>query len=116
MQETSVYVGSLTKHTYFSRFHFGRARAVVKSLAGQLQSIFLPGDVVGHVRRGCHPSVVSLQTRSAHDSLVRGEDRIGLAASSAVEDGGNKKTHRFVLVNTDGKLAAVITDVVHSLR
>lgn len=72
---------------------------------------------MGHIRRGCHPSVVSLQTRSAHDTLVRGKDRIGLAASSAVEDGGKKKkTHRFVLVNTDGKLAAVITDVVHSLR
>lgn len=56
--------------------------------------------------------------RSTHDSLVRGKDRIGLAASSAVEEGGKKKKnlHRFVLVNTDGKLAAVITDVVHSLR
>lgn len=110
-----MYICLLTKHANCFSFDFGGPCAVVKSLTGQLQSILLSGDPVGHIRLGCQPSIVPLQTQSIHDSLVICKDRIGLAASSAAEQEKKNNPHWFVLVNTDGKLAAVITDVVHGL-
>lgn len=56
---------------------FGEVCSLVESLAGELQPILLPGDPVGHVGHGCHPTIVSLQTQSTHDVRVAGGGRDG---------------------------------------
>lgn len=94
--------------------------ALVESLTGEFQPILLPGDPVGHVGHGCHPTIVSLQTQSTHDSSVGGQTASVSGILSLRKEREKKireknNPHWFVLANTDGKLAAVITDVVHGL-
>lgn len=73
---------------------------------------------MGHVGHGCHPTIGSLQTESTHDSSVGGQAAfVGHCQSGRREKKIREKNNPqwFVLANTDGKLAAVITDVVHGL-
>lgn len=64
---------SLTIDTEFRDLGLGEVCALVESLTGEFQPILLPGDPVGHVGHGCHPTIVSLQTQSTHDSSVGGQ-------------------------------------------
>lgn len=59
--------------TEFGDLGLGEACALVESLTGEFQPILLPGDPVGDVGHGCHPTIISLQTESTHDSSVRGQ-------------------------------------------
>lgn len=49
----------------------GKVHALAEGLAGELQSILLPGDSVGHVGRGCHPAMAPLRTENAHGGSGR---------------------------------------------
>lgn len=63
----------LTIDSEFVNLGLGEVCALVESLTGEFQPILLPGDPVGHVGHGCHPTIVSLQTGSTYDSSVRGQ-------------------------------------------
>lgn len=64
---------SLTVDSEFGDLGLREVCALVESLTGEFQSILLPGDSVGHVGHGCHPTIVSLQTQSTDDSSVGGQ-------------------------------------------
>lgn len=83
---------------------------------------------MGHVGHGCHPTIVSLQTESTHDSSGGGQAASAPAIVIPAKGRGKKRgkggrgdqgektsPRRSVSGNTDGKLAAVITDVVRGL-
>lgn len=51
----------------------GEVCALIESLTSELQPIILPGDHVGHVGYGYHPTIVSLVRQGTHDSSVGGQ-------------------------------------------
>lgn len=63
----------LTEDSELGSGGLGEARALVESLTGDFHPVRLPRHPVGHVGHGCHPTIVSLQTESTHDSSGRGQ-------------------------------------------
>ena len=61
---------SLTVDADFFDLRLREVCALVESLTGEFQPVLLPGDPVGHVGHGCHPTIVSLQTEGAHGISV----------------------------------------------
>ncbi len=93
-------LSSLTVDTEFGDLGLGEVCALVESLTGEFEPILLPGDPVGHVGHGCHPTIVSLQTE-AHMTVQLGDRQpCFLALSFLGKRGGKKKksgkktTHR----------------------
>lgn len=50
----------------------GKVCAPAEGLAGELQSVLLPRDCVGHVGHARHPAVAPLWTENGHVGLGRG--------------------------------------------
>lgn len=90
-------LSSLTIYTEFGNLDLGEVCALVESLTGEFQPILLPGDLVGHVGHGCHPTIVSLQTQSTHDSSVGGQTALVSGILSLRKErkkkSGRKTTH-----------------------
>lgn len=117
-KNTTAELSALTKDAEFDDLGLGEVCALVERLTGELQAVILPGGLEGHVGHGCHPTMVSLQTQSTHDSSVLGDRQPWSVAFSVLGERERKRIREknnplwFVLANTDGKLAAIITDVV----
>lgn len=47
--------------------------ALAEGLAGELQSVLLPGDSVGHVGHGGHPAMAPLRMENTHCGSGRGQ-------------------------------------------
>lgn len=56
----------LTVDAECGRLGLGKECALVESLAGQGETVLRPGDLVGYVGHGCHPTMVPLHTQRAH--------------------------------------------------
>lgn len=66
-------LNSLTVDSEFGDLGLGEMCAFVESLTGEFQPILFPGDLVGNVGHGCHPTIVSLQRQSTNESSVSGQ-------------------------------------------
>lgn len=93
-------------------------RALAEGLAGELHSVLLPGDCVGHVGHGRHPAMAPLQAEDPHGGSGRGQ--MALFSNSVIlmkrrKEKATKTPQCSILVNADGKLPTVITNAVRGL-